>query len=302
MDSTPNKDEAISNLKISIQEGPRWLQNWQGLRFKHRFTLTSRKFNPNDLLICAAPLAYWFDKEWEFCFPFSPRHVPFSNPKSADRYLYAGYSRHDPDDLDQFLAQGSDLDKVLELVEATQGPYIRADLYKPTSMDPDVHPLHLIRKQTLDTGKHLSYFNQHVLVYALPELSLIQKDYIGDFLHLLRDQLLEQQDSHLQETHPNLDPDEFDLRLDSYPLPDNELLDFHVRCLVLHRDGDNFYLIIGCDSKPALGFKEAPSEIEIMANVYLDADDNVQDGDEESISTLDGETVVLYHLSLQQIL
>lgn len=301
------KENKVKYPLLDIKDGPPWLQNWPGLRFQRRFTLSSPKFNPNDLLICAAPLAYWFDKNWDIFFPQDPRSVPFSTPHNIDRYLYVGYEGRTADELEAFLDKGRSVEDALELIETLQGPYLMTDLYTPTSMDPELHPLHLIREQALETGKQSKYFYQRVLVYELPELSLIQKDYISEFFHLLRDQLLEQQDSALQEGYPNFDlesfdADSFDLRLDKYPLPTNSLLEYHVRTLVLDMQGDKFHLIIGCDAEQSLEHRNAPDEIEVMATVLLDPDDEVRAEDADSTTTLDGESAVAFHLTMRQVL
>lgn len=195
----------------------------------------------------------------------------------------------------------------LELLTETilQCPFTRAVLYPNDDTKTLIGKYRNTEKFNRENDrrqKNTVITTTHHLTYVFPELSLLEKDYVRDLFHVVRDQVYQEQADIAAQ-----------MKLSRLRMPTNQVIGRFVTEMFLEEYNDKYYLTFVYEEREKVrnsdGLKEekeksedrknmnVPIELELLADLPLDDDDNLNDTDESGV-IIDDESYVRYALVL----
>jgi len=251
-------------------EEKNWLCGWSGIRFYSRFfrlpagQTTTKKIK----IVSSGKRSFWFDQRWNLIFP--------AHPDDYELQPEQEYGLQPARSIENIIEQASNLDDIHEILDSiSDAPFIMASIYASTIFDPHEHQLLTLRNAYIDSlqAQARKPLRQHTAVYAFPALEPVQRDYISEFLDLLRSQIRTEQEL--------VDLNQIDIDYDDYPLSTNSFIDRHVQVLVIDMSSEQWYLIVGYDSFES-DDTTLPMEIEILTTIAVEnSSSELEENDDE---------------------
>jgi len=140
----------------------------------------------------------------------------------------------------------------------------------------------------------------HTVTYVFPELSPLEKDYIQELFHLLKDQVYQEQEEVAAS-----------MKLSQSRMPTNQLIGRFVTEMALEQHDDKHYLTftyeergkVGSSKSPILPHAsrvhaDVPLTLEIFADVPMEDDDDLDSGDKDGV-VIEDEPRVRFALILE---